>query len=191
MRRFAVVFLVFVFTASGLLSICRAEEGKPASAPAAGEAVPAKPAPPPKYDVVGAPLPPLTMKSVDGKTSVNLSKINKPSMFMFVNSSCAACRAEMVAFNNLAATNKEKMDTYVVTVDFDPENTVKRFPDLGNMAYILLDGSDFEVAGKLGFNYTPATVITDASGKQRYRKGGFSKGDDMAIYKEIKNVLKK
>lgn len=162
----------------------------PAAQPGAPAAAAPAPAPVVKYDAVGAPMPPDTMKAVKGDSSVILNKLAKPSMFMFVNSSCSACRTELVSFAGMAEKLKAKLNVYVVTVDFDPANTISRFPDLANMPYTLLDGSDFKVAGKLGFNFTPATVLVDASGKQTFRKGGFAAGDENVIVAEVMKIAK-
>lgn len=186
MKRIAVMLsLALCLAVAGLAVAADPPAAKPDAAPA-----PAAPAPVVRYDAVGAPLPPITMKTVKGDQSFALDKLNKATMIMFVNSSCSACRGELVAFTSMAEKLKAKLNVFVVTVDFDPSNTVTRFPDLANMPYTLLDGSDFKAAGTLGFNFTPATVLADASGKQTFRKGGFSQGDEKIIVAEVMKIVK-
>lgn len=190
MKRFAWILPLCLAMVVAMGCPCLAADEKPAAEPAAGAAAPAPPPPPVKFDAVGAPLPPMTVKTVDGGKVFELAKLGKPAMLMFVNSSCTSCRLELITFKGMASSMKDKILPFVVTVDFDPKNTVSRFPDLGQMEYILIDGSDFALANKLGFDFTPATVITDASGKQTFRKGGFSKGDEKAVFAEVQKVMK-
>lgn len=186
MKRISVsLFLAFCIALAGVAVAADPPAAKPAApAPAAA------PAPEVAYDAVGAQLPPITMKTVKGDQTFVLDKLNKATMLMFVNSSCSACRGELVAFSSMAEKMKAKLNVFVITVDFDPSNTIARFPDLANMPYTLLDGSDFKVASKLGFNFTPATVLADASGKQTFRKGGFSQGDEKIIVAEVMKIAK-
>jgi len=157
-----------------------------------GDASPPASAPPPmKYDAEGAPMPPIEMKKVADGGIINLAKLaGKPALFIFMNSSCTACRAEISALSKTAEKYKEKVTPYVVTVDFDPTMTPKRYPDLAAMPYILLDGSDYKVATALGFNFTPATLVVDKSGKQAYRHAGFKGGDEMEVFKAIVEASK-
>ncbi len=192
MKKYAlIVLVVFGVAAAWAVQGNAAEEKAPAAPIAAPATAPPKvPPPPAKFDKVGDNLPPMTLKSLKGDLTVELDKMKKPALIMFVNSSCAACRAELYAFTKLAEKNKDKLATLVVSVDFDPQNTVTRFPDLAAMPYDVMDGSDFKVASALGFNFTPATVIADGSGKQVFRKGGFSSGDDALIGQEVIKLLK-
>jgi thiol-disulfide isomerase/thioredoxin len=190
-KRWFAVVLVLALSLSGLLTPCLAAEEKPAAPKASQAAPPPAPPKPVNFAEVGAPLPPLSMKAVDGSQTVALDKLGKPAMFMFVNSACSACRLELSTFSGMAEKLKEKLDVFVVTTDFDVASSAARLGKAVPMQnYILLDGSDFKVAAALGFNFTPATVIVNGAGKQVYRKGGFSMGDDTAIVSEVLKVAK-
>ena len=184
-RNVLLTALAALLVVAGLVPALAAEEAKPA-APAAAPAPP----PPPKYDVQGAQMPPVTLKALKGGPDVTLDKIGKPALILFVNSACSACRAELSALSSLAERVKGKVDSYVVTVDFDPQNTAVRFPDLQAMPYTILDGSDFKAATMLGFTFTPATVLVDGAGVQVLRKGGYSAGDEAGIGKAVLGLAK-
>ena len=182
---FAVVFVV-ALSLPGTAAVSLAAEK--AAAPEAG--TPAAPPPPPSYDAVGAPMPPVKLKAVNGGQEVDATKLAKPSLFLFVNSSCSSCRTEMSVLLGMAEKMKAKLDTYLVAVDFDPAGFTKRLPDQKmTEVYTILDDSAFALAGKLGFNYTPATLIV-RDGKQVFRKGGYSPGDEDGIVAEVMKALK-
>jgi thiol-disulfide isomerase/thioredoxin len=186
--------MIFVFIAmvSVLLApMAFGEEANPAQPAAAPAAKAPAPAPPAKYDKIGAGLPPIALGKVLEKGSVNLGNLGgKPALFIFMNSSCTACRAELSTLSKTAKKLAPKVTPYVVTVDFDPTSTTKRYPDITAMPYILLDGSDYKAANALGFDFTPATLVVDKTGKQVFRKGGFSGGDEMEVFKALMAVSK-
>jgi thiol-disulfide isomerase/thioredoxin len=186
MRKVAIILMSLVLTIFLMGTTLQVEAEETAKPMPPGASQEAPPPPPPSYNKVGDPLPPMTIKMSNRDGTLDLAKIKKPSVFMFANSACSACRTEIALLSKMAEKMKDKIDWYIVVVDFDPTGFAKR---LGNPAYekifVFLDDSKYEFAETLGFRSTPSTLVSNSSGKQAWRTAGFGRGDENMLAQEI------
>ncbi len=112
--------------------------------------------------------------------------------FVFFNTGCSACMAEMEEVSTTAKElGDQKLLVFGFAVDKRGEQAVKAYNNIyGFKATYLLDPI-FSIPARFGFNYTPAGVILDAQGKIVFLKGGYNPVKDAGLFaREIKSLLK-
>ncbi len=104
-------------------------------------------------------------KDILGKT--------KLTAISFMNTACSACAAEIRFFSQLAGKYPE-LRLVAIAVDSRGEAVVKSYNDHNkfNASYVL--DPEFTQPPKYGFNFTPAVLLVDKSGKIVHVKGGFN-----------------
>lgn len=106
----------------------------------------------------------------------------------FMNTSCTACNAEIRLLSQLADKHPD-LKVVAVAVDARGEAVVKSYNEhkKWNVTYVL--DPEYTQPPKYGFNYTPALVLADKSGKILMVKGGFNpitEADELAASIESK-----
>jgi thiol-disulfide isomerase/thioredoxin len=107
----------------------------------------------------------------------------------FMNTTCSACQAEVSLLSKLADQHEGKLKVYMIAVDVRGEKLVKSYSEhyKYNVEYLL--DPRFTIPPVYGFNYTPALVVLDKSGKVVYKKGGYSPKDADSLIQAIQDLL--
>ena len=107
----------------------------------------------------------------------------------FMNTTCSACQAEVSLLSKLAARHDGKLKVYMIAVDVRGQQLVKSYAEnyKYNVEYLL--DPRFSIPPVYGFNYTPALVVLDKSGKIVYKKGGYTPTDADSLIKTIQDLM--
>ncbi|MFA6147215.1 MAG: TlpA disulfide reductase family protein [bacterium] len=159
---------------------------KPQAAPVAAPQAP--PAPVKVGEIAGN----FTLKDVDSKEKeLSSLKGNAPyTVLTFTNSVCSACRDEMSMLAKVWQKNKEKLQLVAIFTDASTDVGAKATKEMYKDAFVCLMDPAFTIPPAFGFEYTPAMVLIDKSGKVLYSKGGYNKGMGEQTSKEIVSFLK-
>jgi peroxiredoxin len=145
---------------------------------------------------VGDTMPDFTLK--DGlsgqqvRFEENIRGKSEAIAFVFFNTGCSACMAEMEEVSKAAKElGDQKLRLYGFAVDKRGEQAVKAYNNIyGFKATYLLDPT-FSIPARFGFNFTPAGVILDGQGKIVFLKGGYNPVKDSGLFaREIRALLK-
>jgi len=142
------------------------------TAPAAEEAKPA-----PKVLGVGDKVAEFSL--TDGLTGAPVSfekdflGKSKLTAISFMNTSCSACNAEIRFLSQLAGKYPD-FKLIAMAVDSRGEAVVKSYNENNKYKASYVLDPEFTQPPKYGFNYTPALVLIDKSGKIVVVKGGFN-----------------
>lgn len=167
--------IMFGVAAAPVFSAPKAPAAAPAkaaaAAPAAEEAAPVA--------KVGDMAPALKLKdAVTGEnTDVNKALKGKMSLVVFMNTGCSSCLAEMMELNKAFGKN-DKVQLVAIAVDKRGEDAVKVFWESYQIKASYFVDPGFAVPPMFGFEYTPAMILLDGSGKIVYMKGGYNPNRD-------------
>ncbi len=114
----------------------------------------------------------------------------KLTAISFMNTACSACAAEIRFLSQLAGKYPE-FKLVAMAVDSRGEAVVKSYNENNkfNASYVL--DPEFTQPPKYGFNYTPALLLVDKSGKVVLSKGGFNPMEDPeGLTKTVESYVK-
>jgi peroxiredoxin len=152
-----------------------------AAAPAAVAAPGAKPfkveapaaaAAPTLADKAGVKVPAWTAQVVGGEVLSSDKLKGKAYGLVFVNNSCASCRAELA--DMLSMKFRADFTLYVAAVDARLDRAVLTYRDEMKVTYPILDDSKFKLASVFNIASTPAAIIVDKDGKIEYWGTGYT-----------------
>ncbi|GAB4262952.1 MAG: hypothetical protein Kow0092_13530 [Deferrisomatales bacterium] len=103
---------------------------------------------------------------------------------VFMQTSCAACRKELLAIKDLQA-RYPRFKVVVVSVDAGSPSRVERYKDHFGFPFPFVHDPEFTVPEQFGFSFTPATVLVDKTGRIARLKGGYRPGDEAALEQQI------
>ena len=165
-----------------------APKAAPAAAPAAAPVVPEPP-----VAKVGDQVPEFKLKNAITGESTDWGKDvkgkAKHTVVVFMNTGCSSCLAELMTVRD---TTREMKDVaiYAIAVDKRGEEVVKAYYQSYKIDVNYLVDTNFDVPPQFGFNYTPAMIIADKSGKIIFSKGGFRPKDRDKLAAELVAILK-
>jgi peroxiredoxin len=185
-----VIFLLIAGTAAA--ADMKAAPKAPAEAPKApAMAAPAPPAAPVAVKVGGT-AQNFQLKDVDAK-DVDLTGLKAKSPYtalVFTNSVCSACRDEMAMLAKFGQKNKEKIQLVAIFTDASTDVGAKATREMYKDSFVYVMDPEFAVPPAFGFEFTPAMVLLDKSGKVLYMKGGYNRGMAEQTAGEIAAYLK-
>jgi len=128
-------------------------------------------------------LPFFDLVDYTGKTfSKSDLKKNKVVLFMFFNTECDICKAEILQLNT---RNKEFQNVEIVLISIQPVEIVKKYIDdihliLDSNVHVLID-DNLELISSMDISTTPVSLIYDANGILTKRFNGFVKIDTLLL----------
>lgn len=134
----------------------------------------------------GEPMPALKLVDVSTGAEVSVAEEFAGSVgaLAYMQTSCAACRKELIALNALKAKYPE-LKIVAISVDSGNSARVKRYKDHFGFEFPFLHDPGFQTPELFGFSFTPALVLVDKAGNIAQLKGGFRPGDEVALEKKI------
>ena len=172
-----------------------AKPADPKAAPAAkGAPAAAKPAvPEPPVAKVGDQVPEFKLKNaITGESTAwgkDVKGKAKYTIVVFMNTGCSSCLAELMAVKDATRENKDVV-TYAIAVDKRGEEVVKAYYESYKIEANYLVDAEFDVPPQFGFDYTPAMIIVDKTGKIIFAKGGYRPKDRDKFVAELVALLK-
>jgi len=140
---------------------------------------------------VGAPLPPLTVDALSGR-SINVASYKGRVLLLDVWASwCDPCKQELPVLNEMARRLKSQgIDILAVSVDQERENVDKflRLHGGGRWALTVAHDPRGEVAELLQPDKMPTSYVVDRSGIVRYVNAGFLPADASTIEHRLLEV---
>ncbi len=133
---------------------------------------------------VGDTVASLELVNLEEKTEqVELKKEGVTALAFFA-SSCSACRAELSLLNSL---KKERKDLRVIAISVDAAGakSTKRFMEQTKFDFDYYLDTEFAVAERFGFTFTPGLVLIKGDGEIYFSKGGFMNRDEELIVSEV------
>ena len=134
----------------------------------------------------GDPVPEMTLVDVSTGAEVVVAEAISGSVgaVVYMQTSCAACRKELIALKELSA---KYPDRKIVAISVDSGNParVKRYKDHFGFEFPFLHDPGFQTPDLFGFSFTPALVLVDKTGKIAQLKGGYRPGDEVALEEKI------
>jgi peroxiredoxin len=142
--------------------------------------------------VVGDPLPSIELTDVENGAKAGVSAIVEGSVsaIVYMQTSCAACRKELMALKGMQAKFPE-LKIIAISVDVGNPARVKRYKEHFEFDFPFLHDPEFETPELFGFAFTPALVLVDKQGKVALLKGGFRPGDEAAIEQDVMKLTGK
>ncbi len=156
-----------------------------------GVSIGAATAPAAERYAAGAELPTLALPDVEGGGSVDVKDYLSGSVgaVVFMQTSCAACRKELLALKELGA-RYPGLKVIAISVDSGSPARVKRYKEHFGFEFPFLHDPEFNTPGMFGFSFTPALVLVDRAGKIVSLKGGYRPGDERVLEERIQQLLK-
>jgi peroxiredoxin len=160
-------FALAMVLVMGLAGVAMAADA-PAAAPEGA------PAPPPiVYGTnVGDNVKPVSISSLDGKSTIAVDKLNKKTIFIMISSVCTACRKEYQEISENISKFEGKADIYGVIIDMDPAAAAAR---IGAVPFPTLADPEYKLGNAVGMLSTPSTVIVK-DGKILFAQQGYRPG---------------
>ena len=107
----------------------------------------------------------------------------------FMNTSCSACNAEIRLLSQMASKYPDLM-VVAMAVDSRGEALVKSYNENYKFKVSYVLDPEFTQPTRYGFNYTPAMILADKTGKIVQVRGGFNPvKDGDSLVKEIEAKL--
>lgn len=137
----------------------------------------------------GEPLPKMELADVRSGSMTELSEFLAGSVgaVIFMQTSCAACKKELIAFKDIAGRHAD-LKVAVISVDTGPASRVDRYRDSNDFPFPFFHDPGFSTPGLFGFSFTPALVLVEKTGKIALLKGGFRPGDEVELEKKIEKL---
>ncbi|NOY44561.1 MAG: TlpA family protein disulfide reductase [Deltaproteobacteria bacterium] len=141
---------------------------------------------------VGAAFPDLALPDVEGGRSVDVGDYLSGSVgaVVFMQTSCAACRKELLALKELVE-RYPGLRVVAISVDSGSPARVKRYREHFGFQFPFLHDPEFKTPGVFGFSFTPALVLVDEAGTIALLKGGYRPGDEKVLETRIRELLAK
>ncbi len=135
---------------------------------------------------VGDPLPKLVLADVDMEKEVDASALLSGSVgaLIYMQTSCAACRKEMLSLKDLRAKFPE-FKVVVISVDSGGPERVQRYKEHFGFEFPFLHDPEFKTPELFGFSFTPALVLVGTDKKIAALKGGFRPGDEAELESKV------
>lgn len=131
---------------------------------------------PVKYGTnVGNNFKPFTLKDPVKNTSVAFGSLlgkKKDTILFFMNTTCSLCLAEEKMFAESWGQMKNKVNLYLISVDFEPSR-IESYAKAQGLPFTILHDPEGTVLGDAGFTGTPALVTIDAEGKIKEKISGY------------------
>ncbi len=139
---------------------------------------------------VGDPAPDLTLADVATGRPVRVADEigGRVGAIAYMQTSCAACRKELLALKELQAKYPE-LRIVAISVDSGNPARVKRYREHFGFPFPFLHDPEFKTPGLFGFSFTPALVVVDKAGKVALLKGGYRPGDEVGIEDLVVRLL--
>jgi len=141
---------------------------------------------------VGDPLPSVVLPEIESGQSQDVRDLvaGRPAALIYMQTSCAACRKELLAFKALKSKYPQLV-VVVISVDAGTPARVKRYKEHFKFDFEFLHDPEFQTPEVFGFSFTPALVLVDKAGNIALLKGGYRPGDEKAIETKIQTLLSK
>lgn len=135
---------------------------------------------------VGDPLPELKLLNVASNATDDVAALVQGGVgaVSYMQTSCAACRKELMALKDLQAKYPE-LKVVAISVDSGNPARVKRYQEHFGFEFAFLHDPDFKTPELFGFSFTPALVLVGKDGKIALLKGGFRPGDEVELDQKI------
>ena len=104
-----------------------------------------------------------------------LSK-DKDTVLFFMNSTCSLCRSQEKLFAENWDKVKEKINLYLLSVDFDVAR-VKSYKETSNVPFPVLHDADASVLQSIGYSATPGLVVLDGKGVIKRKVSGYQQAE--------------
>ncbi|GAB4249406.1 MULTISPECIES: TlpA family protein disulfide reductase [Deferrisoma] len=140
---------------------------------------------------VGDPLPPFQLADVENGQVVDVGAMAGSGVLAvtYMQTSCAACRKELLALKDLAA-RYPKLRVVAISVDSGSPARVKRYKEHFGFDFPFLHDPEFKTPELFGFSFTPALVLVGSDGKIALLKGGYRPGDENELEAKLQELLK-
>ena len=138
----------------------------------------------------GDALPDISLPSVVDGAPVRVAEYvaGHVAALVYMQTSCAACRKELLVLKELLARYPE-LRVVAVSVDSGGPARVKRYRDHFGFDFPFLHDPEFKTPELFGFSFTPALVLVDREGRIALLKGGYRPGDERAVEQKIRELL--
>lgn len=140
-------------------------------------------------------IPAVDLKDLRGKTvnSSTFENDGKPMIINFWATWCKPCILELNNLNDIYEDWQEETGVKIIIISIDDSrNSRKVAPFVKGRSWgyeVYLDeNSDFRRA--LGVNNPPHTLLLDGKGNIVYEHNGYAPGDENALYKKVKSLVK-
>ncbi len=139
---------------------------------------------------VGDPVPDLTLADAATGRPVRVADEigGRVGAIAYMQTSCAACRKELLALKELQARYPE-LRIVAISVDSGNPARVKRYREHFGFPFPFLHDPEFKTPDLFGFSFTPALVVVDKAGKVALLKGGYRPGDEVSIEALVVRLL--
>ena len=144
---------------------------------------------------VGAQLPQVTLKDINGKTvrTDTLNNGGKPMIISFFATWCKPCNRELTAISEVYDEWQEESGVKVVAISIDQAqniNNVKPLVDQHELPYetVLLDPNS-ELKRQLGIQMIPYVLIVDGEGKIVYKHNGYTEGAEEELIEKVRELV--
>lgn len=143
-----------------------------------------------------APLPAVTLKSMDGKTvrTDTLSNNGKPFIIDFFATWCKPCNRELKAINEVYEEWQEETGVKLIAVSIDQAQNihkVKPLVDENGWPYEVLLDPNGDLKRALGIQMIPYTLIVDGKGNIVYKHNGYTDGAEAELIEKVRELVGK
>ncbi len=137
-------------------------------------------------------LPALKLVNVASDATDDVATLVKGGVgaISYMQTSCAACRKELMALKDLQAKYPE-LKVVAISVDSGNPARVARYREHFGFEFPFLHDPDFKTPELFGFSFTPALVLVGKDGKIALLKGGYRPGDEVALDQTILELTSK
>lgn len=119
--------------------------------------------------------------------NILLSRVN---VMVVTSTTCSSCISELKALDRIRAKYKGEMTVTAIFVDRSGESRVYRYLDYYkfDLDMFLVDPGN-TVPQLFGAPTVPTMIMFDSQGRERYRKTGFSSGDESLVIGKVEEIL--
>ena len=143
---------------------------------------------------VGAQLPQVTLKDINGKTvrTDTLNNGGKPMIISFFATWCKPCNRELDAINEVYEDWQEETGVKIYAISVDQAhniNKVKPLVDNHGWTYDVILDTNMEFQKALGIQMIPYVLIVDGTGKIVYRHNGYTEGAEQELIEKVRELV--
>lgn len=134
----------------------------------------------------GDPLPAITLPDAATEKPVDVGAVFQGGVgaISYMQTSCAACRQELLALKDLRGKYPE-LKVVAISVDSGNPARVARYREHFGFDFPFVHDPDFKTPELFGFSFTPALVLVAKDGTIALLKGGYRPGDEVELEKKI------